>query len=165
MRAADNETCAAGEADLRRRLEQAGWRYTRQRSAVYACLRGADCHPTAEQVCAAVRRGLPRISLATVYKALEALVDAGLASRVAHESGASRYDARSEAHYHLRCEATGEVRDLPLPYDPCLIEKIAPQLVEALRREGFDITGHRLELLGRFRKPRGDAGPLKGEHA
>jgi Fe2+ or Zn2+ uptake regulation protein len=154
MRNADNETCAVGEAELRRRLEAAGWRYTRQRAAVYDCLRAADFHPTAEQVCAGVRRGLPHISLATVYKALEALVDAGLASRVAHESGAARYDARSDAHYHLRCENTGEVRDLPLPYDPHLIEKIAPELIEALRREGFEITGHRLELLGRFRAPR-----------
>ena len=74
-----------------------------------------------------------------------------MAARIAHESGAARYDARSDSHYHLRCERTGEVRDLPLPYDPHLIEKIAPQLIEALRREGFEITGHRLELVGQFR--------------
>ena len=158
MSTVDNKTCVVGVAELHRALEQAGWRCTRQRAAVYACLRAADCHPTAEQVCAAVRRAMPHISLATVYKALEALVDAGLASRVAHESGAARYDARSDAHYHLRCERTGEVRDLPLPYDPTLIERIAPELVEALRREGFEITGHRLELLGRFAKPRAGSG-------
>ena len=114
-------------------LDQAGWRCTRQRAAVFACLQTADCHPTAEQVFASVRRQLPHISLATVYKALEALVSAGLAARIAHESGAARYDARSDAHYHLRCERTGEVRDLQLPYDPHLIEKIAPELAEALR--------------------------------
>ena len=88
-------------------------------------LQAADCHPTAEQVFAAVRRTVPHMSLATVYKALEALVDAGLAARIAHEAGAARYDARSEAHYHLHCVRTGEVRDLPLPYDPHLIDKIA----------------------------------------
>ena len=151
MNAANHKPCAVGEADLRRSLEEAGWRYTRQRGAVFSYLRLADCHPTAEQVFASVRRELPRISLATVYKALEALVDVGLAARIAHESGAARYDARSEAHYHLRCERTGEVRDLALPYDPHLIEKIAPQLADALRREGFEITGHRLELVGRFK--------------
>ena len=143
-------TCAVGEPELRRALEQAGWRCTRQRAAVFAFLQAADGHPTAEQVFAAVRRTVPHISLATVYKALEALVDAGLAARIAHDAGAARYDARSESHYHLRCERTGEVRDLPLPYDPHLIDKIAPELIEALRREGFEITGHRLELVGRF---------------
>ena len=151
MDTTNSNPCVIGDAEFRRTLEQAGWRCTRQRAAVFACLQAAECHPTAEQVFAAVRRRMPHISLATVYKALEALVGAGLAARIAHESGAARYDARSDAHYHLRCERTGEVRDLSLPYDPHLIEKLAPELVEALRREGFEITGHRLELVGRFK--------------
>jgi uncharacterized protein len=36
----------------------------------------------------------------------------------AGDHGPTRYDGRSEPHYHLRCERTGEVMDLPLPYDP-----------------------------------------------
>src|SRR4051794_32286316 len=99
MNTAHPPNCGVGEAGLRRALEQAGWRCTRQRVAVYSFLAAADCHPTAEQVFTAVRGSIPHISLATVYKALEALVDAGLAARIAHESGAARYDARSESHY------------------------------------------------------------------
>src|SRR5262245_21948612 len=102
--------CALSDEDLRQALEGAGWRYTQQRAAVYHCLHASDCHPTAEQVFAAVRRRLPRISLATIYKALEALVDAGLAARLADSTGPARYDGRSDAHYHLRCERTGQVR-------------------------------------------------------
>src|SRR3954453_12613564 len=116
-------SCPGDEALLRHALERAGWRYTRQRAAVFAYLRSTDCHPTAEQVFTAVRRELPNISLATVYKALEALVGARLAHRIAGEVGPARYDGRSDAHYHLRCERTGEVRDLPLPYDPHLLDK------------------------------------------
>jgi Fe2+ or Zn2+ uptake regulation protein len=146
-------TCAAGEADLRRALEAAGWRCTRQRIEVFAYLRSVDTHPTAEQVFAAVRRRLPSISLATIYKALEALVDAGLAARLADDSGGPvRYDGRPEAHYHLRCQRTGQVRDLPLSYDPELINRLAPGLVEELRRQGFEIRGHRLEIIGQFRQ-------------
>jgi Fur family peroxide stress response transcriptional regulator len=152
MNGSNLHPCVLGEADLRQALEKAGWRFTRQRASVFSYLQAADSHPTAEQVFAAVRSEIPRISLATVYKALDALVDAGLAARIAHDSGAARYDARSEAHYHLRCEQTGEVRDLSLDYDPHLIEKIAPQLVASLKREGFEVTGHRLELVGRFVK-------------
>ncbi len=142
---------AAGEAELRRALERAGWRYTRQRAEVFAYLRCVESHPTAEQVFAAVRRHIPNISLATVYKALEALVDAGLAARLADGSGPLRYDGRPEAHYHLRCERTGQVRDLPLPYDPDLLQRLAPALLDELRRQGFEVRGHRLEVVGQFR--------------
>ena len=139
------------EAELRRALEQAGWRCTRQRAAVFAYLRSNLSHPTAEQVFAAVRQQIPNISLATVYKALEALVDAKLAGRVADGDGPARYDGRSDAHYHIRCEKTGQVLDLPVPYDPNLPAKLDPELLDALRRDGFEITGHRLELIGHFR--------------
>jgi Fur family transcriptional regulator, peroxide stress response regulator len=138
------------DAALRRALEQAGWRFTRQRAAVFAYLHAAQCHPTAEQVFAAVRQHITNISLATVYKALEALVDVHLAHRIAGDSGPTRYDGRSEPHYHLRCQHTGQVIDLPLPYDPTLLDKLDPHLVEMLRQQGFEITGHRLELVGRF---------------
>src|SRR2546421_12295511 len=120
-----NPSCPARDPVLRQALERAGWRYTRQRAAVFAYLRSVECHPTAEQVFAAVRQQIPNISLATVYKALEALVEVGLASRLAGETGPVRYEGRSEGHYHLRCERTGQVRDLPLPYDPQLVEKLA----------------------------------------
>src|SRR5262245_17327314 len=143
--------CTISEADLRRALENAGWRYTRQRAAVFAYLRSVETHPTAEQVFHSVRADLPSISLATVYKALEALVDSGLAARLASEDGTARYDGRPDAHYHFRCLRTGQVRDLPLDYNPDLLEHLAPQLVEWLRRQGFELLGHRLELVGRFR--------------
>lgn len=142
--------CPVEDAAVRRALEAAGWRYTRQRAAVFAYLHGTDSHPTAEQVFAAVRRQVPHISLATVYKALEALVDARLANRIAGDHGPTRYDGRSEPHYHLRCRDSGEVLDLPLPYDPTLLDKLDPRLAEMLRQQGFEITGHRLELVGRF---------------
>lgn len=141
-----------GPADLRRALEQAGWRHTRQRAAVYDFLRSVDAHPTAEEVYTAVRRHLRKISLATVYKALEALVDAGLATKLAYADGPARYDCRSDAHYHLRCTKTGQVQDLETPFDRGLIDKLDPTLVESLRRQGFHVTDYRLELLGYFDK-------------
>src|SRR5262249_53748338 len=107
--------------------------------------------PTAEQVFAAVRQQIPNISLATVYKALEALVDCRLAARLTDDDGTSRYDGRSDAHYHLRCLETGCVRDLPIPYDPELLDKVAPMLRGWPREPGSELTGHRLEIVGHFR--------------
>lgn len=144
------ETTSSVEArqKLRRALEQAGWRYTRQRAAVYDYLQSVDSHPTAEDVYTAVRRRVPNISLATVYKALDALVDSHMAAKLAYAEGPARYDCRSEAHYHVRCLTTGQVRDLPTPFDPDLLNKLDPTLVERLRMQGFHVTTYRLELLG-----------------
>lgn len=141
---------ATGDAELRRALEEAGWRYTRQREAVFHYLRSVTTHPTAEMVYRAVRAQIPNISLATVYKALEALVGAGLAAKLPDAEGPARYDCRSDAHYHLRCLDTGQVIDLPVPYDPMLPDKLDPTLVEKLRQQGFVVRGHRLELVGHF---------------
>ena len=67
--------------------------------------------------------------------------------------GPHRFDARCDRHYHLYCEKTGQVRDLEADYDPLLPEKLDPELVKRLRRQGFQVTGHRLEILGRFVEP------------
>ncbi len=154
--------CPPGEDELRQALEKAGRRFTRQRAAVFTYLRAVETHPTAEQVFAAVRQTIPHISLATVYKALEALVASGVAARLISEDGVARYDGRSDAHYHLRCLETGRVRDLPLEYDPQLLERLAPQLVEWLRQEGFELLGHRIELVGRFKENAACGGSAAG---
>ncbi len=140
----------ATEAKVRQALEAAGCRYTTQRGAVFGHLERVKTHPTAEQVYKAVRRRLPRISLATVYKALEALVDARLANKLMGCDGSARYDCRDKDHYHLRDEATGEIRDLAVEFDRDLLSKLDPLLVARLARDGFEVTGYRLEVLGRF---------------
>jgi Fur family peroxide stress response transcriptional regulator len=138
--------------ELRRALDQAGWRFTRQRAAVFDYLRSVDSHPTAEEVYSAVRRRIPRISLATVYKALDALVDSRLAAKISSADGPARYDCRHDHHYHLRCTKTGKIRDLDTPFDPDLLYKLDPKLVESLSERGFQVTDYRLEIVGHFQE-------------
>ena len=45
---------------------------------------------------------------------------------------------------------SGAVRDLPTPFDPDLIARLDPDLVARLGRQGFRVTGYRLELVGYF---------------
>jgi Fe2+ or Zn2+ uptake regulation protein len=139
---------------LRAALEAAGWRWTPQRGGVYEYLCRAEHHPTADEVYHGVKATLPRISLATVYKALEALVASQLATRLSAGDAAARYDARSEPHYHLHCLRSGAVEDLATPFDPDLIAKLDPTLTRDLKRQGFHVTGYRLELVGYFEPPR-----------
>ena len=155
----DSDPDARETTGLRAALEAAGWKYTRQRAAVYDELARSTGHPTAEDVFRRVRPALPSISLATVYKALEALTASGLLAKIAVPDGSARYDARPDGHYHLRCLKTGVVEDLPTPFDPELIDRLDPGLAASLGRRGFRVTGYRLELLGTFEPgPEGDGG-------
>jgi Fe2+ or Zn2+ uptake regulation protein len=133
---------------LRQALEKAGLRFTRQREAVYRFLNESHVHPSAEDVFANVRLAIDNISLATVYKALEALVDSGLVTKVPYLDGPCRYECREQAHYHFHCLDSNRIYDLPIPYDPNLLGKLDPELVETLRRRGFHVTGYHLELHG-----------------
>lgn len=143
---------------LRQALEAAGLRATPQRLAVYDQLARCLDHPTAEEVFHATRRQMPKISLATVYKALEALVAVGVVGRLSpcDGVGSARYDARRDKHYHFRCLETGAIHDLPTRYDPNLVDRLDPLLAEELRNRGFQVTGYRLELLGRHHAADGD---------
>ncbi len=131
-------------------LEEAGLRCTPQRLAVYDILIQAVHHPTAEDVYQAVRSSIPRISLATVYKSLEAMVAIGVVTKLSAGIGdtRARYDARRDLHYHFRCLRTGTVQDLPTRFDPDLVAKLDPRLADYLHRQGLQVTGYRLELIG-----------------
>ena len=76
------ESLPLNHQDLRTIIEQAGLRCTPQRLAVYDHLSQSTEHPTAEDVYQAVRSRIPKISLATVYKALEAWVAVGVATKL-----------------------------------------------------------------------------------
>ncbi len=147
---ASKATPIKGAEPLRAALESAGCRYTLQRAAVFDYLSQVHSHPSAEEVYLAVRQGQSRISLATVYKSLEALVEVGLANKLTYGDASARYEFRESEHYHLRDVATGEVHDLATPFDPDLLKKLDPRLSDRLAAAGFQVTGYRLEVLGRF---------------
>jgi Fe2+ or Zn2+ uptake regulation protein len=127
---------------LRGALEANGHRFTEQRAAVFRFLSGTRVHPTADEVFLGVRKLLPGISLATVYKSLETLVGCGLAVKLTYGDGSARYDGRTDPHHHARCVACGRVVDV--------LGKMQEHHFDAMRgsADGFTVTGYRLELTG-----------------
>ncbi len=87
-------------------------RLTRQRKAVLEVVRRAHNHPDAAWIYQEVRKVVPRVSLATVYRTLEALVAEGYLVPIAKAGEATRYDANLHPHLHLVCEACGAIVDL-----------------------------------------------------
>ena len=103
---------------LQRRVEQmiercreAGMNVTPQRIAIYRALLASEDHPTPEMLYNTVTQEMPSLSLATIYKTLDALTAVGLVRSVAVESDKRRYDANDEAHHHLVCSECGCIRD------------------------------------------------------
>lgn len=88
-------------------------RTTRQMAAVYDVLSAALDHPTADVVCARVRRRLPRVSLGTIYRNLDKLREQGRVRVLRLDGGEAHFDARTEAHDHFACLHCGAVHDLP----------------------------------------------------
>ena len=128
---------------MRTALERHGQRCTPQREAVYGYLSAVHHHPTAGNVFLAVKRRQPRLSLGTVYNALELFVRSGLASKLTYGDAASRYDIRIDVHSHARCLGCGRVDD---------VEAIpASRWLRAVRPRDFAATGFRFEILGQCR--------------
>lgn len=133
---------------LRESLSSGGFHFTEQRAAVFEYLRTIDHHPTAEEVYVAVRERLPKVSLATVYKNLEALIEAGVASKFTYGDGSARYDIRTDHHHHLRCLRCGRMWDVEAGEEAAWLQSLKSP------RKGFEVTAYRLEILGNCRECR-----------
>ena len=115
---------------------------TVQRRAVLEELRRREDHPTADQVYEAVAARLPGLSKATVYRALETLVELGLAVRIGHPASSARYDGKTWRHHHLICDRCGAVQDLE---DPALDKLPIPEPVHS---SGFQVRDFSVQISG-----------------
>lgn len=119
----------------------AGLKYSRQREAVLLYLRSTKSHPTAENIYTEIRKEFPKISLGTVYRNLNLLVEQGEIHRLNCGDGVEHYDAIVEPHNHFICHRCGAVLDLDM--DP--FESIDEEV-----RESFPgiIEGHEVYFYG-----------------
>ena len=75
---------------------------------------GRHDHPTADGVYASIREEFPNISLGTVYRNLNLLVELGEIQKLSCGDGKDRFDGVTTPHYHFLCRQCGAVADLPL---------------------------------------------------
>lgn len=118
--------------ELERRSAAAGQSVTVQRRAALKALIHREDHPTADAVYADVVSELPGVSKATVYRALDKLVQLGLARRVHHEGSVARYDGNSERHHHLVCDLCGSISDIGW-------EVVDAIPIPRIPRDGFEV--------------------------
>lgn len=131
----------ASEPDAPRR-PGARTRSTRQFQAVTAELSESLDFRSAQDIHAAMRRGGSSIGLATVYRALQTLVDAGEADVVKTDTGEAVYRRCSSTHHHhLVCRRCGRAIEVQGPAFERWADRMAAE-------HGFTDLRHTLELFG-----------------
>lgn len=89
-------------------------RYSKQREAIHNYLLSTKKHPTAEAVYEHMQETFPNISLGTVYRNLNFLVEHGDALRLDFGDGVDHFDGMTTPHNHFFCNICGAVLDLEM---------------------------------------------------
>lgn len=116
-------------------------RMTRQRKVIMEELKKVKTHPGADELYEMVRKRLPKISLGTVYRNLEVLVETKEIQKFEYSGALRRFDGNPDNHYHIRCLRCGRLDDAPSEVETGLEKKMGPHT-------GYTIIGHRLEFIG-----------------
>jgi Fur family ferric uptake transcriptional regulator len=115
-------------------------RKTQQRDAIRQAFGEAGRPLSPHEVWRAARRRSPGLGIATVYRALKSLSEAGFLVAVDLPGEASRFElAGKKHHHHFHCRDCGRAFDL----DGCVpaVGRLAPK--------GFRVDAHEVVLYGR----------------
>jgi Fur family ferric uptake transcriptional regulator len=88
-------------------------RHTRQREAILHALGRAAGPLSPHQILIEAQEELPRLGIATVYRAVKNLADDALVATVCFADGSSRYELRKAHHHHFHCGTCDRVYDIP----------------------------------------------------
>lgn len=120
-------------------------RITPQRQIIIKVIEDSEDHPDVDQLYQRAVQIDNTISIATVYRTVKLLEEAGVIERLEFGDGRARYEESGEHHEHLVDIETGEVIEF---YD----EPLERMKEEIANRMGYELVDHRLELFVRKKK-------------
>ena len=114
-------------------------RSTRQRSAIRSAIDAAGRPLSTQEVLDAAQVDVPAMGMATVYRNVKLLVDAGEIAVVTLPGESPRYETTQQAHHHhFQCDVCKRAFDVhDCPGD---LARLAPP--------GFTVSRHELTLYG-----------------
>ena len=133
-------------AIFREKLKEKGLKVTPQRVAIYEAIVTLKNHPTAENVIEYIKANHPNISVGTVYKVLDSLVENKLLKRVKTDKDLMRYDSILSEHHHLYCSETQRIED----YDDEQLNKMISNYFKKKKIKNFTIQDVKLQITGKF---------------
>lgn len=116
-------------------------RMTNQRELILKELQKSNKHLSADELYERVKRVMPRMSLATVYRNLETLSEAGLIGKLEISGRQKRFDAEPKAHDHIYCVQCHRV-------DNMAIDRKLVKMAHLQATKGYTVTGFRVEFAG-----------------
>jgi len=123
-----------------------GIKSTLPRLYIYQMVLGFKVHFSAEDLFQKVQKKHPGISLATIYKTLDVLVQNKLTSKVVTEEDKVLYDSRMDDHIHLYCNRTKLIRD----YEDPILEDLVASYLNKKGIPDFRIDQVQINLKGEF---------------
>lgn len=140
-------TLAAGvHEEIALRLARLDQRYTRLRRALVEAMAGAGRPVTIPEIL----KTNPGLSQSSAYRNIATLIDAGAARRVTGAGDHGRFELAEDLaghHHHLVCATCGTVVDVSP--SPRLERALGEAAVAAAQVDGFRVTEHRFDLVGR----------------
>lgn len=87
-------------------------KYSRQRELILESLKNRTDHPTAEKLFMSLKKQMPEIGIATVYRNLTELCQDGSIIKIKTKNGPDRYDGNNLPHIHFECKCCGDFEDI-----------------------------------------------------
>lgn len=131
---------------FRDKLKEKGLKVTPQRVAIYDAIVKLKNHPTADNIIAYIKANHPNISVGTVYKVLDSLVENDLLKKVKTEKDIMRYDAILSNHHHLYCSETDRIED----YEDEALNKLINAYFKKNKIKNFKVQDIKLQITGTF---------------
>ena len=117
------------------------YKRSKQRDRILELLGSTVSHSTASWIYDKLKKEIPELSLGTVYRNLNILIEQGLIGKIDFGSTFDRYDANISPHYHFICERCGSIIDLKIPIDGELNKRVE-------KVTNFKTKRHRIEFYG-----------------
>jgi Fur family ferric uptake transcriptional regulator len=120
---------------------QLGQRQTRQRDAIFRVIEETSGPLPVEEIHQRAQKLLPRLGIATVYRALKLMLESQQIQQINMPSGETRYESAHLGHHdHFQCRLCHKVFDLQV----CPLKLRAGATLPG----GFVVEGHEMTLFG-----------------
>ena len=114
---------------------------THQRQVLYEVMQRMPGHPSPEEVYARVKKRIPAISLATVYKNIHLFVERGVLKELSMHHGSIRVELNGHHHHHMvcsHCKAIADIEEKDLGVVPVMQELLG----------GFQVERYSIDVIG-----------------
>ena len=114
---------------------------THQRQVLFEVMKTMHGHPSPEEVYARVKKRIPAISLATVYKNIHLFVERGVLKELSMHHGSVRVELNGHHHHHMvcsHCKAIADIEEKELGVVPVMQELLG----------GFQVERYSIDVIG-----------------